>query len=321
MTNHPDDATARHAAALYPDMDSPAPLDAPVRTTAPPAGTAIRGSTSRLNAPVSDATERCARSLYPDMTEDQKPPTRTASAMPWNRMHGHSMARTAPSAPSPSPSPTTQQTRTAQQAPRTGSDFDAMFDGAHREADPPQLSVQQVVTEQQSAEAALYPEGGQPLDSAETYSREALGEGFDGVLAQARHDQDAAEETALAEGREQASALMAEWQVPGETARGIALELDGFNQRWIKGDLPTDEELDSSRQKTENALRKEWGSRYDANVELARRTYKEASKRLPWLTNLVEETGAGNSPELIRHFATVGLKNARNRPVSGRNRR
>lgn len=317
--NHSDDATARRAAALYPDMGSPAPLDTPMRSTTSPAGTATRGGTSRPTAPASDATERHARALYSDMAEDQKPATQTASAMPWNRMHGHSMPRAAPSAPSPSPAP--QQTRTAQQAQRTGPDFDAMFDGAHRAAEPPQLSVQQVVTEQQSAADSMYPEGGQPLDSAEAYSREALGEGFDGVLTQARHDQDATEEAALAEGREQASAILAEWQVPGETARGIALELDGFNQRWIKGDLPSDEELESSRQKGEDALRKEWGPRYDANVELARRTYKEASKRLPWLTNLVEETGAGNSPELIRHFATVGLKNARNSPGSGRNRR
>ncbi|PZO66273.1 MAG: hypothetical protein DI635_01280 [Pseudoxanthomonas suwonensis] len=230
------------------------------------------------------------------------------------------MASAAPAAPNPIPAP--HQASTAQQVEReAASSFDATYDGAHRDPAPPQLSVQQVVSEQQSAADSMYPEGGQPLDTAEAYSREALGEGFDGVLTQARHDQDVAEEAALAEGREQASALLAEWQVPGETARGIALELDGFNQRWIKGDLPTDEALEAGREKTENTLRKEWGPKYDANVELARQAYKDAAKRLPWLTNLVEDTGAGNSPALIRHFATVGLKNARNRQGSGRNRR
>ncbi len=279
MTNHPDDPTARHAAAMYPDMESPKSADAPRRTATSQTATVTRGPAAQPTAPTA----------------------------PWERLYAGTMA---PAAAAAWTAPPHRHTHAA-------SDFDAMFDGAHREVEPPQLSVQQVVTEQQSAEAALYPEGGQPLDSAEAYSRDALRDGFDGVLTQARHDQDTAEEAQLAEGREQAAALMDEWKVPSETACDIARELDTFNRSWMKGELPTDKDLASTRQKGEALLRKEWGAKYEANVQLARQAYQEAAKRLPWLRNLVEDTGAGNSSALIRHFATVGLKNARNRHGAG----
>lgn len=253
-----------------------------------------------------------AAALYGDMHKPAAPAPASSDTKPWDAIYGDSMAEKKPDAPGAATMP---PPRTVQDSP-----FDAIYGDAHREPAPEQFSVEQLLAEPQSVADAIYPEGGRPLDSADDYSRQALSEGFDAIQTQARHDQNAEETAALDAGRQEAAALLHEWAVPSEAARGIALELDGFNRRWINGDLPTDDELDSSRQKTENALRKEWGPKYDANVELARQTYKEAAKRLPWLRNLVEDTGAGNSPMLIRHFATVGLKNARNRRGTGKNR-
>lgn len=185
----------------------------------------------------------------------------------------------------------------------------------------PVTTAEEMVAEPTGDADRMYPEGGHPLDSAEAYSSTALSEPFDALSTNARHDGDADEAAILAEGRQQAAALLHEMAVPSETASGIARELDTWNTRWIKGELADDAELTLSRKSAEDTLREEWGSKYAARIELAQQAYKEASKRLPWLRNLVEECGAGNSAALIRHFATVGLNNARNRRVSGKNRR
>ena len=78
---------------------------------------------------------------------------------------------------------------------------------------------------------------------------------------------------------------------------------------WHAREPLSDAQLDSSRTEVEKATRVEWGRSYEANVKLAQQAAADAVRRLPWMRELIEG-GAGNDPALIRHFASIGLRNA-----------
>ena len=62
--------------------------------------------------------------------------------------------------------------------------------------------------------------------------------------------------------------------------------------------------LEKMREEGEKALRSEWGPAYDQHVELAARAAMELGGEE--LIQFLDETGLGNSPELIKAFAKVG---------------
>jgi|GEM_PF-5795440 len=264
--------------------------------------------------------DEMAASLYPDMAAakpeaDNVPPARN---LPWERMYPEMKEQPAVAAPAANAA----IAQNVEEAPRLdGSKFDAMHGHMHRETRQPELTVDELVAQPLTDADRMYPEGGRHLESAAEYDQQTLSEPFDTLQMQARYDGNEEETAILAEGRQQAAEVLHGMAVPSEAARGIAGELESWNVRWIKGDLPDLDEMDSTRQKTEAGLRKEWGAKYNANVQLARQAYQEAAKQLPWLRNLVEDAGAGNSAALLRHFATIGLNNARNRRGSGGNRK
>lgn len=259
--------------------------------------------------------DEIAATLYPDMAAAKPAADSAAQArdLPWERMYPE-MKRDAggvtPAAVSADAKPT-----------QDGSKFDAMYGDMHREPSQPDVTVDELVAQPLTDADRMYPDGGHALESAADYDQQTLSEPFDTLQMQARYDGNEEEAAILAEGRQQAAEVLHGMAVPSEAAREIAGELESWNARWIKGDLPGLDEMDSTRQKTEAALRREWGPKYNANVQLARQAYQEAAKQLPWLRNLVEDAGAGNSAALLRHFATIGLNNARNRRGSGGNRK
>lgn len=147
-------------------------------------------------------------------------------------------------------------------------------------------------------------------DSPSGYDR-ALGAGFDAIEQAARESSDPEEIKALAEGRKVAGELLSEFGVRGDEAREITGTLSEWHGKLASGYQMSDDVLDDSGNRAETELRGEWGKDYNARVTLARRTAAEAMKRAPWLRDLIERTPAGNDPKLIRHFAELGLRNAR----------
>lgn len=289
------------AAKMYPDMAQPPVTRSPASRAVPPRKA---GPVSRPAPRTELSSAEAAARMYPDMASEPPAPARSPSA-------------------ATSTTPTGAKRKQAHDPTERDSStpWDAMYGDSPREAPGPAPTADDLVAEPLSDADRVHPEGGRPLDTADAYNNHTLGEFFDALARDARHDGDTEEAAILAEGRQQAAALLHEMAVPTETASGIARELDTWNSRWIKGELADDDELTASRKSAEDVLREEWGSKYAARIELAQQAYKEAAKRLPWLRNLVEECGAGNSANLIRHFATVGLNNARNRRGTGKNRR
>lgn len=291
MTDLPNDVAARQTASMYPDMATPAPANDSGRTTSPSACSDARTPAARPTLPATSGSPR---------------------DLPWERLY-------------PEMKQAGAETRTAanvdSKPAQDGSKFDAMYGDMHRERQQPDVTVEELVAQPLTDADRMYPESGHALESAGDYDQQTLSEPFDTLQMQARYDGNEEEAAILAEGRQQAAEVLHGMAVPSEAAREIAGELESWNARWIKGDLPGLDEMDSTRQKTEAALRREWGPKYNANVQLARQAYQDAAKQLPWLRNLVEDAGAGNIAALLRHFATIGLNNARNRRASGSNRK
>ncbi|QSX75744.1 hypothetical protein HIV01_004255 [Lysobacter arenosi] len=173
-----------------------------------------------------------------------------------------------------------------------------------------QLSPAEALSADESLSERMYADGGPVLDSPEAYSGAALGATFDQLEHQARHDGNEPDAQALAEGRREASALLFEWSVPADHAHEIAMELSAWHDRWMRDELPSTDQIVENGAKALSELRKTWGSQFDANLAFARTAYQQASKRLPWLADLVD-SGAGNSAVLIKQFAAIGRRQAR----------
>src|SRR5690606_31611614 len=124
-------------------------------------------------------------------------------------------------------------------------------------------------------------------------------------------DANEADRQALRDGQRVVSELLIEMAVPKSEAREIASVLGDAHSRLTQTGEATPETIESSRDAAEEALRKEWGQEYDARVVLARRAYRQAVAKAPWLEGLVANTTAGNNAALIRHFAEIGLRNGR----------
>jgi len=64
-------------------------------------------------------------------------------------------------------------------------------------------------------------------------------------------------------------------------------------------------------QKSEAALRKEWGAAYNQNIALAQAAFTHFAKEMgneggPAITSLMEESGLGDHPLLLKFFSKVG---------------
>lgn len=148
---------------------------------------------------------------------------------------------------------------------------------------------------------ALYDGSGAGVDSS-AYHDAALGSGFSALEVDARSDGDAETAQALAEGRRAAAELLAELAVPMPDAKGLAVAFAQYAREPM-----SDEALAVHGQRAEQSLRAEWGADYASNLAAARAAYAHASRRLPWLAELVE-AGAGNNPAVIRAFAGMGRR-------------
>ena len=176
---------------------------------------------------------------------------------------------------------------------------------APAEADSPeQRSVDDLVNEVESLAGRMY--GNQTTVETAVYDAKALNQAFNGLQQHYREMESQHDVAALAEGRAQTAVLLAEMAVPVEVAHDISSGLSTWHGREPLDDMQVAE----YRSKTETTLKAEWGPKYEANIKLAQAAGAEAMKRLPWLRDLFE-TGAGNDPKIIRHFARIGLKNAR----------
>lgn len=68
---------------------------------------------------------------------------------------------------------------------------------------------------------------------------------------------------------------------------------------------------------TVEALKKEWGGRFEQNLALAQRAFDLLRRDDPELVDLVDLTGLGNRPSVLRFFATVGRLLAEHGQVPG----
>lgn len=148
---------------------------------------------------------------------------------------------------------------------------------------------------------ALYSGEGAGVD-ASAYDGAALGSAFDSLEHEARSEGDTETAEALREGRREAAALLAELQVPTHEAKALAIAL-----AEVARSPQSPEALEVHRERAAATLRAELGDRFDAELKLARAAYAHASRRLPWLAELVE-AGAGNNPAVIRAFAGMGRR-------------
>ncbi|MFT3756661.1 MAG: hypothetical protein QM769_12085 [Pseudoxanthomonas sp.] len=105
---------------------------------------------------------------------------------------------------------------------------------------------------------------------------------------------------------------MAELRVPKQEAHEIAQVLANHSEAYGAGkwDEVTDDDLDAGRDQVERQLRAEWGKDYTARIALAQRVARQAAKRAPWLGDLIKGP-AGNDTKLVKHFAEIGLRQAR----------
>ena len=64
------------------------------------------------------------------------------------------------------------------------------------------------------------------------------------------------------------------------------------------------QEMDDLKVETTMGLQKEWGKNYDGNLDYARRAYAQFGT--PELTEIMDGSGFGNHPEVIKAFSRVG---------------
>lgn len=138
-----------------------------------------------------------------------------------------------------------------------------------------------------------------------------LGAAFDALETEARTAGNAEDAAALAEGRQVAAQLMAEFEVRQDEARQLVGALSKHHATYMdQGEIDADT-VERVNADALTKLRAEWGRDFDARLALARRAAAAAMAKAPWLDELIRNTAAGSDPALIRHFADIGLRQAR----------
>ncbi len=88
-----------------------------------------------------------------------------------------------------------------------------------------------------------------------------------------------------------------------------------YNERMIELHGVQTQARKDAVQKADEALRNEWKGDYDKNLELARRAQRTFGGN--GFTTLLEKTGLGNDPEMIKTFHTIGKKIGEDNLVKG----
>lgn len=182
---------------------------------------------------------------------------------------------------------------------------------APKEAAP--QNAAQAVSEEAAIEALLSAQtpaellfdGGQGHVSIGAASDSLAGQ-FDGLMQSVDSD----DRVLLIEGRAAAAELLLELQVPVSASREIASTLGEWSARLHAGTGHDEETLARNVESSLATLRTDWGSDFDAKLALARRAFEHAAQKAPWLRDVVE-AGAGNDAKLIKHFADIGLRQAK----------
>lgn len=181
-----------------------------------------------------------------------------------------------------------------------------------RTEDAPQNAVQEVPVESaiealldSQTAADLIFDGGPGHVSIGAASDSLAGQ-FDGLMQNVDSD----DRVLLIEGRAAAAELLLELQVPVQASREIASTLGEWSARLHAGTGHDEETLARNVESSLATLRADWGNDFDAKLALARRAFEHAAKKAPWLRDVVE-AGAGNDAKLIKHFADIGLRQAK----------
>ncbi|WP_447585846.1 hypothetical protein [Pseudoxanthomonas mexicana] len=247
-----------------------------------------------------------ASRMYPNMAQAAVPggqpaampasPSRSDTANPVSPGPGSAQAES-PAAPSAQPQ---QQAEVARVGPTPQAEQQPPLPSGDVEAE-----IDVLVSKELTLAERMYPgaPGHETVDAAHT----ALDSRFSSIVDNSEGE----ERENLVQGHQAAAELLHEWQVPRDAANEISAALSEANVAWAMGKLPDDETFERQRQQGVEALRQEWGSEFKARCALATQAYRQALVKAPWLANLVEEVGAGNNPKLVKHFAEIGLRNAR----------
>lgn len=90
----------------------------------------------------------------------------------------------------------------------------------------------------------------------------------------------------------------------GYTPAQVQAAVDAFSAYQIQQNEAAAQERTRVETETTQALRGEWGQKYDGNVALAQRAAKHYGGDA--FVKLLNESGLGNNPDFIRTFAKVG---------------
>lgn len=179
-----------------------------------------------------------------------------------------------------------------------------------REPTPePRDPIEALLDEPETMADRLFTEH-EAMSGAQQYDTHVLASAFEQVE---RFDREAGQvdAEALRQGRLVSAELMAEWEVSAPAAKELSQELSRYNERLMLGNIPDDDVQERAREVCDKDLRVAWGKHYEAKLELARRTYRDAIERAPWLEDIVEYAGAGNSVTVVMRFAEIGERRAR----------
>lgn len=120
---------------------------------------------------------------------------------------------------------------------------------------------------------------------------------------QARYDQDELQIETLAQARKGANEVMTAFDVGGTGAKEIFNRVSEYMEHPRSAD-----EIEAGAQQAEAALKKEFGDDYQKMTNAARHVLKEAGKRIPGLTDMLNNTGLGNDVEFIKRLAHIGKR-------------
>jgi hypothetical protein len=139
-------------------------------------------------------------------------------------------------------------------------------------------------------------------DPPETYN-DTLGSFFEGREHQARYDRGQDQIEALAQARKGANEVLTAFDVGGPGAKEIFNRVSEYMEHPRSAD-----EIEDGAQQAEAALKKEFGHDYQKMTNAARHVLKEAGKRIPGLTDMLNNTGLGNDVDFIKRLAHIGKR-------------
>ena len=90
---------------------------------------------------------------------------------------------------------------------------------------------------------------------------------------------------------------------------------DDFNQNAVKAHKEYSDALEKTKEEAVVELKKDWGEKFDGNVEVARRAMSEFGG--PEVVRFMETSGLGNNPILVKLFNQIGIAMSEDKLHSG----